>query len=209
MAEFFANIVDKEKIIVFPNSVFIPEVGEKDYTKDKILFLGRLCKEKGISELLDACKELQESGMQLELYLGGVWEDKILKEKADACGSWLHQLGWIGAKEKDKYLRECNIFALPSYFEGQSVSLLEAMSYKCACVASEVGGIPQMLIHEKTGLFSKVKDAESLKKQLERYLKDTALQEEMGRAAGEKIKREFDIQKNMNKLFEIYRELYI
>ena len=209
LAEFFANIVDKEKIIVFPNSVFIPEVGEKDYTKGKILFLGRLCKEKGISELLDACKELQESGMQFELYLGGVWEDKSLKEKADACGSWLHQLGWIGAKEKDKYLRECNIFALPSYFEGQSVSLLEAMSYKCACVASEVGGIPQMLIHEKTGLFSKVKDVESLKKQLERYLKDTALQEKMGKAAGEKIKKEFDIQKNMNQLFELYRDLYI
>ena len=207
LAEFFSNIVEKEKIVVFPNSVFIPEVGEKDYTKGKILFLGRLCKEKGISELLDACQDLHESGIKLELYLGGIWEDRSLKEKADSCGAWLHQLGWIGAVEKDKYLRECNIFALPSYFEGQSVSLLEAMSYKCACVASQVGGIPQMLIHEKTGLFSQVKDTESLRVQLERYLKDTILQEEMGKAAAEKIKREFDIQKNMNKLFELYKEL--
>ena len=207
LADFFSNIVEKEKIIVFPNSVFIPEIGEKDYTKGKILFLGRLCKEKGISELLDACRELRESGMQLELYLGGVWEDRSLKEKADECSDWVCQLGWIDVREKDKYLRECSIFALPSYFEGQSVSLLEAMSYKCACVASKVGGIPQMLIHEKTGLFSKVRDRESLKKQLERYLKDTKLQEEMGKAAFEKIKREFDIQKNMNKLFELYEEL--
>jgi len=207
LAEFFSDIIDKSKIIVFPNSVCIPEIDKKEYTQGKILFLGRLCKEKGISELIDACSELREHGMHLELYLGGVWEDPELKVKADKCSEWLHQLGWIGAEEKDRYLRECNIFALPSYFEGQSVSLLEAMSYKCACVASNVGGIPQMLNHEKTGLFSKVRDVSSLKEQLERYLKDTVLQEKMGNAAYEKIKKEFNIEKNMDKLFEIYEEL--
>lgn len=207
LAEFFSQIIEKDKIVVFPNSVYVPYVEEKDYAGKKFLFLGRLCKEKGIEELIDACKQLRQEGYEFELFLGGVWADRTLKRKADEYSSWIHQLGWIGEKEKDKYLRECNIFVLPSYFEGQSVSLLEAMSYKCACVASEVGGIPQMLIHEETGLFSQVKDADSIKRQIKRYLDDVKLQEKMGTAAAKKIREEFNIEKNMDKLFNIYDEL--
>lgn len=207
LAEFFSQIIEKDKIVVFPNSVYVPYVEEKDYSVNKILFLGRLCKEKGIEELIDSCKQLRQEGYDFELFLGGVWADRTLKQKADTCSSWIHQLGWIGEKEKDKYLRECNIFVLPSYFEGQSVSLLEAMSYKCACVASEVGGIPQMLIHEETGLFSQVKDADSIKVQIKRYLDDVKLQEKMGNAAAKKIQEDFNIEKNMDTLFNIYDEL--
>ena len=207
LAEFFSQIIEKDKMVVFPNSVYVPCGEEKDYSAKKILFLGRLCREKGIEELIEACKSLRQEGYLLELFLGGVWAETSLKQKADECSSWIHQLGWIGEKEKDKYLRECNIFVLPSYFEGQSVSLLEAMSYKCACVASEVGGIPQMLIHEETGLFSQVKDADSIKRQIKRYLDDVKLQEKMGTAAAKKIREEFNIEKNMDKLFNIYDEL--
>ena len=207
LADFFADIVNEDKIVIFPNSVRISKIEEKDYSAGKILFLGRLCKEKGIKELIEACKMLIQEGYSLELFLGGVWVDSQLRQKANGCSEWIHQLGWIGEEEKDKYLRECNIFVLPSYFEGQSVSLLEAMSYKCACVASEVGGIPQMLIHEETGLFSQVRDVDSLKTQLERYLSDEKLQKKMGENAARKIKNEFDIEKNMQKLLDIYSEL--
>lgn len=207
LAEFFSRIVEEDKIIIFPNGVPIPEITQKDYSAGKILFLGRLCKEKGIGELLEACEKLYQENYHFQLYLGGIWEDKSLKEKAEKYGAWLHQLGWVAQKEKDKYLRECNIFALPSYFEGQSVSLLEAMSYKCACTATDIGGIPQMLLHEETGLFCTIKDSVSLKQQLERYLQDVSLQEKLAEAAAKKIQEDFNIEKNMVKLFEIYESI--
>lgn len=46
-------------------------------------------------------------------------------------------LGWVSGNVKQKYLQECDIFVMPSYFEGQSVSILEAMAYGCGIVASE------------------------------------------------------------------------
>ena len=207
LKEFFSNIITEDKIIVFPNGIQIPETVKKDYTAGKVLFLGRLCKEKGIEELLQACQMLRQEGTKLELYLGGVWEDKRLQEMADGYASWVHQLGWIGSKEKEKYLRECNIFVLPSYFEGQSVSLVEAMAYGCACVASEIGGIPQMLIEEETGFFCQVKDVKSLKEQLKRYLDDVELQKKMGQNAAKKMAEEFNIEKNISQLVEIYTKL--
>ena len=207
LKDIFADIINEEKIVVFPDAIKIPETCEKDYSKQKILFLGRLCKEKGIGELIDAVSELRKSYPELQLYLGGSWVDEELKEKADSHSDWICQLGWIDKEKKEKYLKECNIFALPSYFEGQSVALLEGMVYGCACVASDVGGIPQMLIHEETGLLVPVKDVKGIQDAIGELLADTKLQKTYGMAAREKIKKEFNLDTNVKELVQIYYNL--
>lgn len=204
----FADIIEEEKITVFPDAIKIPAECEKDYSGQKILFLGRLCKEKGIRELMDAVCELRKEYPEVQLYLGGSWVDEDLREKANSHGEWIHQLGWIDKEKKEKYLKECNIFALPSYFEGQSVALLEGMVYGCACVASDVGGIPQMLIHEETGLLVPVKDTKGIQDAIGKLLADANLQETYGRAARQKIKKEFNLDTNVKELVEIYHNMY-
>lgn len=208
LKDIFANIIEEEKITIFPDAIKIPPVCEKDYSAQKILFLGRLCKEKGIGELIDAVAELRKSYPELQLYLGGSWVDEDLKEKVDSYSEWIHQLGWINKEKKEKYLKECNIFALPSYFEGQSVALLEGMVYGCACVASDVGGIPQMLIHEKTGLLVPVKDTKGIKDAIGKLLADSVLQSTYGEAARQKIEKEFNLDTNVKELVEIYHNIY-
>ena len=108
----------------------------------------------------------------------------------------------------EKYLKECNIFALPSYFEGQSVALLEGMAYGCACVASNVGGIPQMLIHEENGLLVPVKESQKIQDAVRRLLEDSNLQKKYGQAAREKIEREFNLEKNIKELIQLYCNMY-
>ena len=203
LKDFFGKIIGQEKIILFPSGVDVPERQDKDYHAAKLLFLGRLCREKGIEELLDACQQLKTDFPQMELYLGGVWEDKELKKWADSAGDWVHQLGWIEAEKKEQYLQECNIFVLPSYFEGQPVSLLEAMAHQCACVATGVGAIPQMLIHRKNGLLVKPKDSRALKEGIEIFLKEPSFQQNMGKEAYKKIKEEYDLQKSIEMLVKL------
>lgn len=204
---FFESITDRKDIIVFPDAIEIPEIRAKEYGQQKILFLGRLCKEKGIGELLHAMKSLHSDFPHAHLYLGGIWEDKELKEQISGFEEYITWLGWISGEEKKKYLQECDIFVLPSYFEGQSIAILEAMAYCLAVVASEIGGIPQMVIQGETGVFVKPKDAVSLQDALKTVLSDKELCRGLGERARRKVEKEFAIEQNMEKLLSVYEEI--
>lgn len=203
----FKELIPEEKITVLSNAIEVPEkVEEKSYGQ-KLLFLGRLCKEKGIRELLEVVAELKTEYPNLELYLGGVWQDTDLKEIADKYREFIHQPGWIGKEEKDKYLRECQIFVLPTYFEGLPMSLLEGMSYECACIASAVGGIPQVVSDGRDGILIQPKDKESLKTAIQKLLDDPKEQEKLGKAGRRKVMDHFELHQSIDKLVEIYKAI--
>lgn len=204
---FFGRIIGEEHITVLPDSIAIPEAFSKKYDNHKVLFLGRLCREKGIGELLTCVPELVRKVPDFHLYLGGIWEDDKLRQIAGQDQEHITWLGWVSGEEKQKWLTECRVLVLPSYFEGQSVSLLEAMAYYCGIVASDTGGIPQMIQQEETGLLVIPKDAESLRDGLLRLLQDDNLCQKLGTAAREKVEREFGIEENMRKLIAIYEAL--
>ncbi|MBO5057667.1 MAG: glycosyltransferase family 4 protein [Lachnospiraceae bacterium] len=205
--EFFGGLIDKDKITVFPDSIQIPEKEEKRYGQHKLLFLGRICKAKGVGELLSVVPLLKEKCPDIKLYLGGIFEEKELEDKVRELSDCVKWLGWISGDEKKKYLKECDIFVLPSYFEGQSVSVLEAMAYSCAVVASNTGGIPQMIINGETGILTEPRSEEALKEGLNKVLSDTALCESLGRNAYDKVEKEFSIDSNMEELLKIYESI--
>lgn len=205
--DFFEQIVDKGKIVVIPNGICIPSCGDKKYGIHKLLFLGRICKEKGIVELIKAVSELSYECPDIQLYLGGVFEDESLREVAGKYPEVVKTLGWVEGNEKKRYLELCDIFVLPSYFEGQPVSVLEAMSYGLCIVASQVGGIPQMIKDHEDGLLIQPKDKASLKRALKKVLGNEKECEKLGSAAREKVQREFMIDRCMEKVLDLYRKV--
>lgn len=205
--KFFSHMVDADKITVLPNSIQMPQTVQKKYGQSKLLFLGRICREKGIGELLKVISELKKNYQDIHLYLGGIWEDNDFQkevEKLSECVTWL---GWISGKVKEKYLGECDIFVLPSYFEGQPVALLEAMAYGCAIVASETGGIPHMITDGQTGILVTPRDEVALRQGIERALTDRELCHRLGENARHKVQDEFSIDKNMEELLQVYRKV--
>ena len=207
LGEIFKHIITPDKVMSLPNAIEVSEiVGEKTYGQ-KLLFLGRLCKEKGIRELLETVIELKEEFRDLELYLGGVWIDEDLKDVADKHTEFIHQLGWIEKEEKEKYLQKCNIFVLPTYFEGLPMSLLEGMSYECACIASAVGGIPQVIEDGDDGILILPKDKDGLKEAIRNLIQDNSIQKKMGTAARQKVIEQFELKKSINRLVNIYSTL--
>ncbi len=205
--EFFGRLIGEETITVLPDSIALPEPFTKHYDNHRVLFLGRLCKEKGIGELLACVPELARRVPDFHLYLGGVWEDPALMRTALQDQEHITWLGWVDGEEKRRWLADCRILVLPSYFEGQSVALLEAMAYYCGIVASDTGGIPQMIQTEETGLLVPPKDAQALQAGLLRLLQDEELCRRLGGAARSKAEREFGIEENMRRLIEIYGKL--
>ena len=84
---FFENIVSPDKIFVLENCVPIPEKAKQDYSGHQAVFLGRLCKEKGIGELLESAKRVRKAVPDFELVLGGFWEKgmKSWKQRPGSC----------------------------------------------------------------------------------------------------------------------------
>ena len=85
--------------------------------------------------------------------------------------------------------------------------MLEAMAFSCAVVASQVGGIPQMIEDGQTGILIKPKDEVSLQDGLLKVLKDARLCAELGANARKKVASEFSIEMSIEKLLQIYRKV--
>lgn len=204
---FFGTLIGEDRITVLPNAVRIPEKTEKQYGSHRILFLGRLCRAKGIEELLYAVRQLREKYPDLHLDLAGVWEDEKLRAQVRTLEGCVTEPGWVGGSRKQQYLRECDIFVLPSYFEGQPVSVLEAMANGCGIVASEVGDIPDMIIDGETGFLSRPQDAGSLMEKLDKLLADPALCRMLGENARRKAQADFSIESKLEQLLGIYESL--
>lgn len=205
--DFFGTIIERERITVFPNAIQLPLLEKKQYGVRKILFLGRMCKEKGIGELLTVMPKIKEKYPDVHLYLGGVWEDQELKAKAVPLKDYVTDLGWISGAAKQKYLEKCDIFVMPSYFEGQPVSILEAMANACGIVASRIGGIPDMIIEDETGIFVKPQDTKTLEEGLCRLLAEPELCRMLGENARRKIENEFSIEDSIKQLLAVYESI--
>lgn len=205
--DFFGELIGRERITVLPDAIALPAAYEKSYDNHDVLFLGRLCREKGIGELLSCVPALAEEFPDFHLYLGGIWEDEELRQMAERNQEHVTWIGWVSGEEKQKWLRRCRILTLPSWFEGQSVSLLEAMANYCGIAAADTGGIPQMILPEETGILVPVKDASALREGLLRLLRDKELCKRLGGAARRKAEAEFGIEENMRTLLGIYEKV--
>lgn len=207
LADFFAGLVDEKKIVVLPNGVAVGPRPQKTYEKHRILFLGRLCRQKGIGELMTAVSHLRSEFPDMQVMLGGIWEDPELRDEVARLSGTVEYLGWIEGERKQRYLDECEIFVLPSYFEGMPVSVLEAMASCCAVVASAVGGIPQMLEDGVDGILIRPKDSASLEEGLRRVLSQPLLGREMGNRARAAVEKDFSLDRSIDRLLGIYRNL--
>ena len=85
------------------------------------------------------------------------------------------------------------------------MALLEAMSWGLPVIATPVGGIPQVVEHQVTGMLIAPGDIEDCARQMERLLADSTLRERLGSAARERIAAEFSLDDALDQLSAIYQ----
>lgn len=109
-------------------------------------YSGRLSSEKGVADLITALKMLTESGMSIKLVLLGEGEQREELEELVARLLLTEKVCFAGFQtDIESWLTAMDIFVLPSFSEGTPLALLEAMAAGVPCVASAVGGIPQVI----------------------------------------------------------------
>jgi len=102
-------------------------------------------------------------------------------------------------------LSEIDIFVLPSLSEAFSNSLMEAMACGCCCVASNVGGNPELVTEGETGLLFPAGDARALTRVLQRLIADPAERDRLAANATRRIDERFSRQSAAKRMGEIYR----
>ncbi|MCB1671169.1 MAG: TIGR03088 family PEP-CTERM/XrtA system glycosyltransferase [Gammaproteobacteria bacterium] len=116
---------------------------------------------------------------------------------------------WLAGDREDipELLRALDLFALPSLAEGISNTILEAMASGLPVVASSVGGNPELVQEEQTGLLFPAGDEEALTHALNRLIDDLPLRQAMGLAATAYIRRHFDWQRTVESYLAVYDAL--
>lgn len=101
-------------------------------------------------------------------------------------------------------LPELDVFLMTSVTEGLGTSILDAFASKVPVVATRAGGIPEMVIHEKTGLLAEVKDAQTLALHLRRAIEDVPFSQKMVSNAYQHLLNNFTREKMASKTLEVY-----
>lgn len=99
-----------------------------------------------------------------------------------------------------------DVFVVPSYEEGLSIALIEAMSLGKASVVTRVGGLPEVIRDGEEGLIVPARDPEELARGILKLLIDEGLREQMGEAATRRAKK-FHIQSAVRRMEEVYESL--
>ena len=178
--------------IVIENGVFdeCKKYSEVKAIKQSFVFIGRVVEEKGVAELLMAFSKVREKYPKTVLNIYGAGEIDEFKKIAGE-GVVFHG----ETKEPLKALAENDIFVLPSYREGLSLSLLDAAMMEKKIIASDVDGNPEVIENKVSGLLIPAKSAEKLAEAMMWMIENPREASKMAQKARKQYEEKFDFEK--------------
>ncbi|HEX3173630.1 MAG TPA: glycosyltransferase [Solirubrobacterales bacterium] len=169
-----------------------------------VLTIARLDPQKGHPVLLEAAARLP--GINFALAGDGP-ERARLEAQAESLGLG-NRVGFLGHRtDVPDLLDACDVFALPSLYEGSSLALLEAMAARRAVVSSAIGGTEELIGDGEDGLLVPPGDATALAAALRRLLADAALRRRLADRARQRAERDFSAAAMCASVTRIYDRL--
>jgi len=197
--------VDSEHFCPLPEPLAVGPGGPK------FLFVGDMVPAKGVAELIDAALALHRAGHCFSLDMVGDGPlVEALRKRADEAGATEH-IRWHGTVPRARVaalINGAHCLILPSYNEGTPVCVMEALSSGVPVIASDVGGIPDQIEPERTGLLIAPKDVDALSTAMGRVITEDGLLARLtagARQTGDRFsmaKRQAEVSTIMGKLLD-------
>ena len=187
------KISGKNSILVNGSGVNLDKYPLQEYpsgSRVRFLFVGRVMKEKGIEEFLEAAKRLHGEDTEFQV-LGYCDEDyQYQLEEYERQGI----ICYAGFQtDMNRYYKETSVLVLPTYHEGMSNVLMEASATGRPVIATNISGCKEIFEEGVTGFGCEPQSADSLTEAIEKFLALSAEERaEMGRKARKKMEQEFD-----------------
>jgi len=215
--------IPEKSIVVIPSAIDFQKYhqykkkNEKQKLADtfsldsKLVFLGNasaFTHQKGYDTLLKAYKIVKDKGYKFHAFLAG--DGDLLKSIEDLRAHLnleyeVTLLGFID--DVPQFLSALDILTISSRFEGLGTIVLEAIGAGLAVVATEAGGIPEMIIHQKTGLLSPIDNSEQFADAIIKLLSSQQLRSQLANEALSHASGNFDINNMVKRNIENYQTL--
>lgn len=174
-----------------------------------VSFVGRLVKEKGIFELLEAFKKIESSNIKL-LIIGDIAQSERDQTTAFKLNKYRHHDNIIFTGRRNdinNLLFISDIFCLPSYREGMPRSIIEAMSMENAVIATNIRGSREEVINGETGFIVPLYDSVSIKEKIDDLIDDKELLRSMQKAGRKRALENYNEQVVVSKQLKVFDEI--
>ena len=211
--EAFRQFVPRQQVLVFPNSIDYARYAmlEREWTEPaaplRLLYIGRLARDKGLYEALEALQLARAQGVRAQWVVAGSGpEEARLTQTVRELGLTgdVTFVGPVFGEGKLRLLGRSDASLLASYSEGLPYALLESMAAGVPVIATRVGAIPDVVVDGVHGLLVARRDADAIARAIARLAADRAALLRMGAACRRRIARHYD----MGRLAEEFRQLY-
>jgi glycosyltransferase involved in cell wall biosynthesis len=181
----------------------------------KIVCTGTLHEVKGQAYLIEACRSLLDQNLDFECHLLGDGPDRAMLERRAAELGLTGRIVFQGRLPHDavaEHLQSADVLVAPSVptkcgrREGIPVALMEAMSSGVPVIASDLSGIPELVIDEQTGLLIAPRDSKGLGVAMDRLYSDQPLRRRLAQQARSKVESEFDLRENARRLAACFQQ---
>lgn len=181
---------------------------ERENTRIKFLFVGRLEKQKGVIYLIKAADLLKNKNHFEIIIVGEGSEADYLMKTTWELGltDFVKFEGKVSEQRLIEYYLGCDAFVLPSLWEGMPLTLLEAAAAEMPIIVSDVGGISSLFTDEDNALIIEPADGEALASAMIKLMKDKELREKLGSNA-RRLAESFSWEKTAKTMDKIYMEV--
>jgi glycosyltransferase involved in cell wall biosynthesis len=161
-----------------------------------VVYAGRLHEQKGLPDLIHAWQKIAERRPNARLWLVGEGPERDNLYDLMVDLGLHHQVFLPGAfDDVGEILTAADLFVLPSYEEGMSLALLEAMAAGVPVIATDIPGNRLLVRHEENGLLVPVRDPAAIRGAIERLLDDRSLGAMLARRAREDVEAGFSLER--------------
>ena len=194
--------VRPEQVALLYNGVDVNAIPTAGRDEGYVLYLGRLSGEKGIETLLRAHAAALDAWPLVVAGTGPLAEScRMRYGKA-------RFVGYLSGAALTETISRAAVVVIPSEgYENCPMTALEAMAYGKPVVGSRMGGIPELIANEETGLLFDAGDATQLREHLDALMADPLLRQSMGQRGRSRVEREFSLDKHNDSLMAIYESL--
>ena len=193
------------------NSLEIPSLAPRPLSFDppRLLFVGRLyCPDKGVDLALSALASAAGRFPHARLILAGDGQDRAKLEKQAVqlgISGMVEFLGWVDNDEVPSLINASTVVLVPSRIEAFGLVALEAALMARPVVASDAGGLPEVVVHGETGLIFEKDDADGLARAITFLLENPEEAMQMGQKARHRALKKFRWDRYVDAYDALYR----
>jgi glycosyltransferase involved in cell wall biosynthesis len=207
-SEFIKNgLIQEDKIVIINGSGVNLEKFRPEPLPDTpaFLFIGRLIKDKGVMEYLEACKRIRDEYPEVRCLLVGPYDSNPSALQPEELQPFVDEgiIEYFGEQADVRpYLKQCSTYVLPSYHEGTPKTVLEAMAIGRSIITSDAPGCRETVIDGSNGFLVPIKNIDRLAERMKSLIEDSSMRDLMAERSLKLAKEKYDVNLVNKKIME-------